>query len=150
MYPCPDKASERREMTYGVNTRLDDLNTVLNQTVEHRARLIKSGADNLRTWYTKVRKIKAIYHCLNLFRLEFIQRSLVFHGKIATNSYFSFDVTQKALIAECWMPEHDIPLIQAALNRGADASGSTIPPILNTVATAETPPTFNRLNKYTQ
>ena len=44
-----------------------------------------------RTWFTKVRKIKAIYHCLNLF---------------------SFDVTQKALVAECWMPENDIPVIQ--------------------------------------
>ncbi len=61
----------------------------------------------------------------------------------------SFDVTQKALVAECWMPENDIPLIQAGLQRGADMSGSTIPPILNAVATSEQPPTFNRLNKYT-
>ena len=68
VYPCPESASERREMTYGVNTRLEDLNTVLNQTEEHRARLIETGAASLRTWYTKVRKIKAIYHCLNLFR----------------------------------------------------------------------------------
>ena len=79
-------------------------------------RLITTGARSLKLWFTKVRKIKAIYHCLNLF---------------------SFDVTQKALVAECWMPEHDIPLIQAALNRGADLSGSTIPPILNTVAAAQ-------------
>ena len=68
VYPCPDKASDRREMTYGVNTRIEDLNTVLHQTEDHRDRLIRSGAENLRTWYTKVRKIKAIYHCLNLFR----------------------------------------------------------------------------------
>ena len=42
-----------------------------------------------------MRKIKAIYHCLNLF---------------------SFDVTQKALVAECWMPENDIPVIQVKGN----------------------------------
>jgi hypothetical protein len=42
-------------------------------------------------YFLQVRKIKAIYHCLNLF---------------------SFDVTQKALVAECWMPEHDISKIQ--------------------------------------
>ncbi len=59
-------------------------------------------------------------------------------------------MTQKALIAECWMPELDIPIIQEALQRGADMSGSTIPPILNSVATLEKPPTFNRLNKYTR
>ena len=80
-------------MMYGVNTRLEDLSTVLSQTEEHRRRLISTGARSLRLWITKVRKIKAIYHCLNLF---------------------SFDVTQKALIAECWMPEHDIPIIQAS------------------------------------
>lgn len=128
-YPCPDKASERREMMYGVATRLEDLATVLHQTEEHRNRLIRTGADNLRTWYTKVRKIKAIYHCLNLF---------------------SFDVTQKALVAECWMPEYDIPFIQEALGRGAEKSGSTIPPILNAVSSAQDPPTFNRLNKFTR
>jgi len=31
-------------------------------------RLLLAGANNLRDWFTKVRKIKAIYHCLNLFR----------------------------------------------------------------------------------
>ena len=40
-------------------------------------------------------------------------------------------------------------IVQAALNRGADLSGSTIPPILNTVAATQDPPTFNRTNKYT-
>ncbi|TRY71734.1 hypothetical protein TCAL_03410, partial [Tigriopus californicus] len=129
VYPCPEKASERREMKYGVNTRLEDMKTVLNETEIHRRRLLETGARNLRLWFTKIRKIKAIYHCLNLF---------------------SFDVTQKALVAECWMPEHDIQVIQEALQRGADASGSTIPPILNSVAYVdEMPPTFNRLNKYT-
>jgi V-type H+-transporting ATPase subunit a len=67
--------------------------------------------------------MKAIYHCLNLF---------------------SFDVSQKALVAECWLPEHDILTIQSALRRGTEASGSNIPPILNTVASLEEPPTFNR------
>lgn len=47
------------------------------------------------------------------------------------------------------MPENDIPIIQESLRRGANLSGSTIPPILNTVAAMEDPPTFNRTNKYT-
>lgn len=47
------------------------------------------------------------------------------------------------------MPQLDIPIIQEALRRGADRSGSTIPPILNSVVTEADPPTFNRVNKYT-
>jgi V-type H+-transporting ATPase subunit a len=47
------------------------------------------------------------------------------------------------------MPEHDIPSIQEALRRGADLSGSSVPPILNKVSCPDNPPTFNRTNKYT-
>jgi V-type H+-transporting ATPase subunit a len=53
VYPCPEKASDRREMMYGVNTRLEDLSTVLAQTEEHRRRLISTGARSLRVWFTK-------------------------------------------------------------------------------------------------
>ena len=38
VFPCPDKASDRREMSYGVNTRIEDLSTILAQTEEHRRR----------------------------------------------------------------------------------------------------------------
>ena len=47
------------------------------------------------------------------------------------------------------MPEHDLPAIQEALKRGADLSGSTIPPILNKVTCPQSPPTFNRTDKFT-
>jgi len=33
LYPCPERASERREMLMGVKTRLDDLATVLGQVM---------------------------------------------------------------------------------------------------------------------
>lgn len=51
----------------------------------------------MKNWFIKVRKIKAIYHTLNLFNL---------------------DVTQKCLIAECWVPLLDTESIQLALRRG--------------------------------
>ena len=79
-------------------------------------------------WFVKVRKIKAIYHTLNLFNL---------------------DVTTKCLIAECWIPTSDLELIQNALERGSKKSGSSIGPVLNRMVTKETPPTFFRTNKYT-
>lgn len=70
---------------------------MLGQTQDHRHRVLVAAAKNIKNWFIKVVKIKAIYHTLNLFNL---------------------DVTQKCLIAECWVPLLDIETIQLALRRG--------------------------------
>ncbi|XP_076293522.1 V-type ATPase subunit a family protein Vha100-1 isoform X2 [Lasioglossum baleicum] len=129
LYPCPEAPADRREMSMGVMTRIEDLNTVLGQTQDHRHRVLIAAAKNIKNWFVKVRKIKAIYHTLNLFNL---------------------DVTQKCLIAECWVPVLDIETIQLALRRGTERSGSSVPPILNRMETFEDPPTYNRTNKFTK
>ncbi|XP_018354991.1 PREDICTED: V-type proton ATPase 116 kDa subunit a-like isoform X1 [Trachymyrmex septentrionalis] len=129
LYPCPEAPADRREMAMGVMTRIEDLNTVLGQTQDHRHRVLVAAAKNIKNWFIKVRKIKAIYHTLNLFNL---------------------DVTQKCLIAECWVPVLDIETIQLALRRGTERSGSSVPPILNRMETFEDPPTYNRTNKFTK
>ncbi|XP_075231792.1 V-type ATPase subunit a family protein Vha100-1 isoform X3 [Lycorma delicatula] len=128
LYPCPEAPADRREMAMGVMTRIEDLNTVLGQTQDHRHRVLVAAAKNIKNWFVKVRKIKAIYHTLNLFNL---------------------DVTQKCLIAECWVPVLDTETIQLALRRGTERSGSSVPPILNRMDTFEDPPTYNRTNKFT-
>lgn len=70
---------------------------MLAQTQDHRRRVLVAAAKNIRGWFVKVRKIKAIYHTLNLFNL---------------------DVTQKCLIAECWCPVADLEIIHFALRSG--------------------------------
>lgn len=70
---------------------------VLGQTQDHRHRVLVAAAKNIKVWFIKVCKIKAIYHTLNMFNL---------------------DVTQKCLIAECWCPVSDLDKIQMALRRG--------------------------------
>jgi len=70
---------------------------VLSQTQDHRHRVLVAAAKNIKEWFIKVRKIKAIYHTLNMFNL---------------------DVTQKCLIGECWCPVNDLEKIQMALRRG--------------------------------
>ncbi|VDK74064.1 unnamed protein product [Litomosoides sigmodontis] len=130
LYPCPDTPQERREMSIGVMTRIEDLKTVLGQTQDHRHRVLVAASKNVRMWLTKVRKIKSIYHTLNLFNL---------------------DVTQKCLIAECWCPVADLNRIRLALKRGTEESGSTVPSILNRMSDiTEAPPTFHRVNKFTR
>ncbi|XP_071516185.1 V-type proton ATPase 116 kDa subunit a 1-like isoform X2 [Panulirus ornatus] len=128
MYPCPEAPADRREMAMGVKTRLDDLNTVLSQTQDHRHRVLVSAARNIRAWMMKVWKIKSIYHTLNMFNL---------------------DVIQNGLIAECWIPVANLEDVQLALRRGTEKSGS-LPAILNRMNTPEAPPTFHRTNKFTK
>ncbi|PIO53442.1 hypothetical protein TELCIR_25223, partial [Teladorsagia circumcincta] len=70
LYPCPDTPQERREMSIGVMTRIEDLKTVLGQTQDHRHRVLVAASKNVRMWLTKVRKIKSIYHTLNLFNID--------------------------------------------------------------------------------
>ncbi|KAG8565983.1 hypothetical protein GDO81_013050 [Engystomops pustulosus] len=128
LYPCPETPQERKEMAAGVNTRIDDLQMVLNQTEDHRQRVLQAAAKTIRVWFIKVRKMKAIYHTLNLCNI---------------------DVTQKCLIAEVWCPVADLDSIQFALRRGTEHSGSTVPSILNRMQTNQTPPTYNKTNKFT-
>ncbi|XP_011211500.1 V-type proton ATPase 116 kDa subunit a 1 [Bactrocera dorsalis] len=129
MYPCPSSHTEREEMVKGVRTRLEDLKLVLSQTEDHRSRVLATVSKNLPSWSIMVKKMKAIYHTLNLFNM---------------------DVTKKCLIGECWVPTKDLPVVQKALSDGSAAVGSTIPSFLNVIDTNEQPPTFNRTNKFTR
>ncbi|XP_038609416.1 V-type proton ATPase 116 kDa subunit a isoform X2 [Tachyglossus aculeatus] len=128
VYPCPEAASERREMLAGVNTQLEDLNTVITQTESHRQQLLQEAASSWRTWGIKVQKMKAVYHVLNSCNI---------------------DVTQQCVIAEIWFPQADATRVKKALELGVERSGSSIAPILTAVPTKAAPPTFNRTNRFT-
>ncbi|XP_067672804.1 V-type proton ATPase 116 kDa subunit a1-like isoform X4 [Haliotis asinina] len=129
LYPCPDSPQEREEMLKGVSTRLEDLKMVLNQTQDHRHRVLVGAQKEIRTWIIKVEKIKAIYHTLNMF---------------------NFDVSHNSLIAEGWCPVRALEDVQMALKQGEKTSGSTIPTIIHPMRTRETPPTYFRTNKFTK
>ena len=77
---------------------MQDLTVVLSQTQEHRQRVLAATSRNLRTWQIKVRKIKAIYHTMNMF---------------------NNDVARKCFIAECWAPVAELDRIQLALRKGS-------------------------------
>ncbi|CAB4064166.1 ATPeV0A [Lepeophtheirus salmonis] len=120
--------SERIENNKNVNTELEDLSKVIKKTEDHLHNLLRSEAENLRSWYIKIRKIKGVHHCLNMFNL---------------------DVTNNAMIADCWLPIANVEEIYDALKKGAEASGSNMSPILKPVSSPLDPPTFNQTNKFT-
>ena len=71
-YPCPDTAAERREMAMGVATRIEDLSTVLSQTLDHRYRVLQAIAKNIRAW-----SIKVLIEHLFLFLIGFLSVSMI-------------------------------------------------------------------------
>lgn len=129
LYPCPHVFEERKEMLKGVKVRLEDLNMVINQTQDQRQRVLMSVSKELPKWIIMVKKIKAIYHTLNMFNM---------------------DVSRKCLIGECWIPSDDIAVVQKALSDGSESVGSTIPSFLNVISSEETPPTYNKVNRFTR
>uniref|UniRef100_A0A1Q3FM71 V-type proton ATPase subunit a n=1 Tax=Culex tarsalis TaxID=7177 RepID=A0A1Q3FM71_CULTA len=129
LYPCPNDYAEREEMLAGVRTRIEDLNMVINQTKDQRQRVLLSVAKEVPKWEIIVKKIKAIYHTMNMF---------------------SVDVSKKCLFGEAWVPTENLQDVKQALINGASAVGSSVPSFLNVISTTETPPTFNRCNKFTQ
>lgn len=126
IYPCSETQEERREMLRGVSMRIDELNTVLSQSLALRKSLLVSSSENLKTWFYKVKKMKAIYHTMNMF---------------------SYD--QRSIIAECWIPDSEIPRIRDALDKETKRSDANFQTIINYVPTREEPPTFNRTDKFT-
>jgi V-type H+-transporting ATPase subunit a len=129
VYPCPEQQAERQEMLVGVQAQITDLEMVMKQTKEHRNAILMEAAKSIQLWFCKVLKIKGIYHTLN---------------------FLSIDITQKCLIGECWIPNVHMVEVLLALKRGTEASGaSPSAAILNRVDTHESPPTYNRTNKFT-
>ncbi|NXK85849.1 VPP2 ATPase, partial [Formicarius rufipectus] len=128
VYPYPNNTEERRAVVEGLNVRIQDLTTVLNKTEEYLQQVLCKASESIYTWVIQVKKMKAIYHVLNLC---------------------SFDVTKKCLIAEVWCPVADLQGLRQALEEGSRKSGATIPSCMETIRTTQPPPTLIRTNKFT-
>lgn len=138
LHPFPIAQVDRRRMAIKLMKRIVDLNVVLQQTQEHRHRLLMSAAKSLNDWSIKVCKIKAIYHALNKFNAN---------------------TMRNVMIAECWIPTRHIDEVQSALKdaaaRAATAatakqSQAIMMPLLNRIqAFDEPPPTYFITNQFT-
>ncbi|KAG9487631.1 V-type proton ATPase 116 kDa subunit a 2 [Eleutherodactylus coqui] len=128
MYPYPNSSEERQEIISGLNTRIQDLHAVINQTDDYLRQVLFKASESVYMWVIQVKKMKAIYHVLN---------------------FCSFDVTNKCLIAEVWCPVADLQNLKRALEEGSRKSGASISSFINLIPSNETPPTLIRTNKFT-
>ena len=56
-------------MAIGVMTRIEDLNTVLSQTQDHRQRVLVAAAKNIKVWFIKVANRASCSHERHAFLL---------------------------------------------------------------------------------
>uniref|UniRef100_A0A667XMJ5 V-type proton ATPase subunit a n=1 Tax=Myripristis murdjan TaxID=586833 RepID=A0A667XMJ5_9TELE len=122
LYPHPENDEERADVMDSLRTRIQDLNNVLHRTEDYLRQVLQKASESAFTWVVQVKKMKAIYHILNLC---------------------SFDVTNKCLIAEVWCPVSDLANLRG---RKGDA---TVPSFVNRIPSNDTPPTLVRTNKFT-
>lgn len=115
-------------MLDSVLVKISDYNTVIARTNDHRNRILVATAKNLRLWKVSVVKMRSTYEVMNCF---------------------SFDITAKCLIAECWMANRNIGRARTIMVEGSILSNTTIPSALSVMETDEVPPTFNLTNKVT-
>ncbi|CAG06270.1 unnamed protein product, partial [Tetraodon nigroviridis] len=127
-FAYPESQTEREEILQGLQTRIEDIKSVLSQTESYLQQLLLRAVAVLPQWKVRVQKCKAVQTVLNLC---------------------SSSVTEKCLIAEAWCPTAKLPELQSALREGGRKSGSTVDSFYNRLATSTPPPTLFPLNSFT-
>lgn len=116
LYPCPNDPRERQAMLDQIESRLDDLDVVLEKSIGRRKTVLLGVVAYIKDWNAQIVKEKAIYHIMNLF---------------------NYDAGRQCLIAEGWCPLNDIEKVQDALKRANERSGAVAPSIITVVPSTE-------------
>ena len=129
LYSVDENSDLRRDQIFEVNSRLNDLGSVLRNTKQTLDAELTQIARSLAAWIVIIKKEKAVYQTLNLF---------------------SYDHARKTLIAEAWCPSNSLPLIKSTLHDVNNRAGLSVPSIINEIRTNKTPPTYQKTNKFTE
>ncbi|MEQ2227926.1 hypothetical protein ILYODFUR_003442 [Ilyodon furcidens] len=127
-FAYPESTAEREEILQGLQSRIEDIKSVLSQTEAFLQQLLLRAVAILPQWKVRVQKCKAIQLVLNLC---------------------SPSVTDKCLIAEAWCPTAKLPELQSALREGGRKSGSGVDSFYNRLPSSTPPPTLFPLNSFT-
>jgi V-type H+-transporting ATPase subunit a len=129
LYSVDEDTNLRRDQLHEVNNRINDLQSVLQNTKNTLHAELRMIAQNLVSWMVVIKKEKAVYSTLNLF---------------------NYDAARKYLVAEGWVPANCLPLIQVTLRDVTEQARLQVPSIINELKTTMTPPTYIKTNKFTE
>ncbi|QLL31003.1 hypothetical protein HG536_0A08180 [Torulaspora globosa] len=128
LYDLDPSAEARSKQLQQTNQSLSDLATVLESTTTTLNSELYAIAKELNAWFQDISREKSVHETLNKF---------------------IFDVNRKTLIAEGWVPEDQVAILQEKLGQMTSKLGVDVPSIIQVLETNKTPPTFHRVNKFT-
>lgn len=128
IYNVDENSELRRDQIHEVNSRLQDLKSVLGNTKRTLDAELTQIGRSLAAWMIVIKKEKGVYQTLNRF---------------------SYDPARKTLVAEAWCPTSALGSIKSTLQDVNDRAGLSVPTIVNQIKTSKTPPTYNKTNKFT-
>jgi V-type H+-transporting ATPase subunit a len=128
LYTVPETKQGRKALSKEIKQRLNDLDMVIRTTQETKRQMLYDVLQKMDSWRAKILKEKAIYHTMNMF---------------------NYDIGRKCLIAEGWCPATATEEITRALRRATQRSGALVPSILTFLPAKEEPPTYFRVNAFT-
>lgn len=127
-YPFPEDYTRQRQMYAESTARLVELQSTLDASTAHRDEILRNIGDNLSDWFGMVLREKAIYHAMNMCRV---------------------DVTRKVLVAHAWVPTYATAKVQDTLSAANTAASASVGTIFQEIESKEMPPTHFQTNKIT-
>ncbi|KAJ9419098.1 V-type proton ATPase subunit A [Fusarium oxysporum f. sp. lycopersici 4287] len=129
VYKIDESSDLRRNQLHIVNSRLEDVQSVLQNTQATLEEELNQISQFLSVWMVLIAKEKAVYATLNLF---------------------ACDPGHWARIAECWCPTNNLHFIRTTLQDVACRAGVPVPSTVSKIRTNERPPTYLKTNKFTE
>ncbi|OTF71072.1 hypothetical protein BLA29_005975, partial [Euroglyphus maynei] len=128
-YPLPDDEDHYRRLCMKVEQDLKDIQVVIEQTRQQHLKILKtvSQPQQFPTWIVQVTKLRAIFATMNMFQK-----------------------TEKGFFAEGWCALNDYHLLNGVVEEINVRTGILGQAVVEKVSTTSTPPTYFRLNRFTQ
>ncbi|KAH9425746.1 V-type proton ATPase 116 kDa subunit a 1-like [Dermatophagoides pteronyssinus] len=128
-YPLPDDEDHYRRLCTKVEQNLTDIQLVIEETRLQYLAILTTLAkpQHFPTWKIQVTKFRAIFTTMNMFQK-----------------------TEKGFLAEGWCARSDYHLLNGIVQEINDRAGILGQAVVEKVSTTSTPPTYFRLNRFTQ